>query len=185
MNSCSVYRASTNRFVVIMTTLLVLFLPAASHAADSLQDLDGQKTTLQEHTGKGLWTVVMIWASDCYVCNAEAHQYIDFHMMHSDTDATVLGISMDGRENIDDALRFIDKNGVDFPNLIGEPADVAMLYMKLTGKPWVGTPSFLVFNRKGELRAQQVGAVPPDLIEAFIAREDKDNKLASQAHPVD
>jgi len=171
--------------MIIFTTLLVFFLSATVHAADSLQDLDGNKTTLQEHTGKGLWTVVMIWASDCYVCNAEAHQYIDFHMTHSDTDATVLGISMDGPENINDALRFIDKNGVDFPNLIGDPADVAMMYMKLTGKPWVGTPTFLVFNRKGKLRAQQVGAVPPELLEAFIAREDKDNKLARQTHPVD
>jgi peroxiredoxin len=113
----------------------------------------------------------MIWASDCHICNAEAYQYVDFHDMHEDDNATVLGVSMDGWDRRAEALAFIERHSLSFTNLIAEPGDVVSLYRQLTGKRFVGTPSLLVFNPQGELRAGQAGAVPTRAIEEFIRRE--------------
>lgn len=152
----------------IWALALMLLLPAV--AAATLRDLDGRVRQLEEFTGHGQWTVVMIWASDCMICNAEAHRYVDFHTFHQDEDAKVLGISMDGQGGLADAKAFIQEHSVNFPNLIGEPEDVAAMYTRLTGLPWRGTPSFLIYGPQGELRAQQVGAVRTELIVEFIAR---------------
>ncbi|MEJ2345988.1 MAG: TlpA disulfide reductase family protein [Gammaproteobacteria bacterium] len=151
----------------LLPLLLILALPAASWAG-ALRDFDGKVRTLDEYAGKGKWLVVMIWASDCGVCNAEVHNYVDFQTFHGDGDATVIGISMDGMANKRAAEAFIKRHAVNFPNLIGAPQDVAALYTRLTGKPFVGTPSFLLYSPAGQLKAGQAGAVPTDVIEDFI-----------------
>jgi hypothetical protein len=46
--------------------------------------------------------------------------------------------------------------------------DGSRLFYELTGTPLNGTPAFLLYTPEGELAAQQVGAVPVDLIETFI-----------------
>ena len=153
-----------------------LFFSSQPALADfkGFQDFTGKPQVLENYTGKGKWLVVMMWASDCHVCNQEAHQYVDFHMFHSDKDATVLGISLDGESRKKEAKGFIKKHSVDFPNLIAEPEHVAAIYNKLTGQFFAGTPSFLIFAPDGELKAAQAGAVPTNLIEEFI----KSNSVA-------
>ncbi len=140
-----------------------------------LQDMDGKRKLLSDYTGKGKWTVVMLWASDCHVCNQEASEYDDFHHSHRDRDAVMLGISMDGIEGRRDAMSFIERNDVGFPNLIGDPEAVASLYIGLTGSDWIGTPSFLIFAPDGELKAAQAGAVPVSIINEFIQQNTQNN----------
>jgi len=153
--------------------LWLLFTPWLVMAQSPLQDFSGKPHNIDEYTGKGKWTVVMIWASDCRVCNHEVHNYIDFHFVHSDKDATVLGISIDGRAGKADAREFIKRHQVNFPNLIGEPEAVADWFASLTGAHWIGTPTFLIYAPDGELKAQQVGAVPTPIIEDFIKKSGK------------
>ena len=149
--------------------LLLLTLPLAQ--ASELKHLDNlEAATLEDFKTPGKWLIVMIWASDCHVCNQEAHAYQDFHFAHGDDDAALLGISMDGESKLDDARDFVSRHGVEFPNLVGEPQDVARFYQDNTGSRWVGTPTFMVYDPRGELAAKQVGAVPVDIIEKFIAQ---------------
>jgi len=148
--------------------LLAALLASPVGAAPVLRDLSGQPRTIAEYTGHGKWLVVMIWASDCGVCNTEAHSYVDFYNTRRAKDASVLGISTDGWAGRADAEAFIRRHHVTFPNLIGEPEAVAELYGELTGRPWFGTPTFLIYDPGGELRVQQVGAVPVKLIEEYI-----------------
>ena len=156
---------------IMATALLFLALSQVTQAEISgFQDFKGQPQTLENHTGKGKWLVVMIWASDCGICNREAHQYVDFHFAHSDKDATVLGISIDGESRKAEAEKFIKRHSVDFPNMIAEPQYVGSMYRELTGQPFSGTPSFLVFSPKGELKAATVGAVPTNIIEDFMEK---------------
>jgi peroxiredoxin len=145
---------------------LLLTLTAAQ--AEGLTNFSGQPQQLQQYIGKGQWTVVMMWASDCLVCNKEAHQYVAFHEQHKDNDARVLGITLDGLDNVEAARAFVQEHQVTFPSLIGKPEDVAQLYTELTGYRWVGTPTFLVFAPTGKLLAHQVGAIPTSMIEDFI-----------------
>jgi len=159
---------------LIATLLLMVVtvsLPGRGEAAAFLQDMQGEFHVLQEYTGNDKWLVVMLWASDCHVCNQEAHQYEAFHKAHKDKDARMLGVSADGWAGREDAQQFIKRHKVTFPNLIGSPESVAGIFSGLTGADWRGTPTFLIFNPKGELVAQQVGAVPVKLIEDFMVRE--------------
>jgi len=142
-------------------------------ASESLKDFDGKPQKLNDYTGKGKWLVVMMWAHDCHACNAEAHQYVTFHEKHKNLDAQVLGISLDGSGKEKQAKAFLDRHKINFNSLIGEANVVANMYEDLTGADWFGTPTFLIYNPKGELKAQQVGAVPTDLIEAFIKKESQ------------
>lgn len=150
---------------------LLLVSPLVSAEMKGFEDFNGKSQVLENYLGKGKWTIVMMWASDCHICNKEAHQYVDFHMVHSDTDATVLGVSLDGESRKKAAQGFIKKHAVDFPNLIAEPEFVSNVYQKYTGQYFAGTPSFLIFSPAGELKAAQAGAVPTVLIEEFIKKK--------------
>ena len=155
-------------FLVTMFSWLLLM--TGIHAAE-LADFDGKPRSISDYSGKGKWLIVMIWASDCHVCNQEAHAYVDFHFAHSDEDAQVLGITIDGQAKKAEAQKFIERHKINFPNLIGEPAAVADLFSQLTGAYFAGTPAFLFYDPKGELRAQELGAVPTELIEDFIKQQ--------------
>lgn len=154
---------------IVLVSLFMLGIAGNSHAASPLFDFQGKPSSIDNYTGKGKWLVVMLWASDCHVCNMEAHQYVDFHFAHYDTDASVLGVSLDGLANKVAAEDFIKKHKINFPNLIGEPEDIARLFYELTGVRWRGTPTFLIYSPQGKLMVQQIGAVPTDLIENFMA----------------
>ncbi len=162
------------RSIFLAGLCLLLATPLAMAAERIFQDFDGQHHSMAEYTQSGKWLVVMFWASDCHTCNDEAHQYVAFHEKHKASDATVLGVSMDGYSHKAAAEEFIARNKVSFPNLIGDFEAIADWYMTLTESAWIGTPTFLVYGPTGELMAKQVGAVPTDLIENFI----QDNSAA-------
>lgn len=153
----------------VMAALVIglLWLPLAQ--AGGLTDMDGKPRDLKDYLGDGKWTVVMIWASDCHVCNSEAHQYVDFHTFHKDKDARVVGISLDGRAGKADAQQFIERHSINFPNLIGDPQQVASVYADATGESLQGTPSFVVYDPSGKVRAADAGAIPAEVIGEFIA----------------
>ena len=167
---------SNTRLVKALFGIFMLFAMlspalAVDINAGLLKGFDGSIHSLNEYTGKGKWTVVMLWASDCHACNAEAKQYVKFHKAHKDKNATILGVSLDGAMKKAEANAFIERHGVTFPNLIDEPGKIENLYASLSGQRWIGTPSFLIYSPAGELRAAQVGAVPTNIIESFIDKE--------------
>ena len=61
-------------------------------------------------------------------------------MLHSDNDSAVLGMSLDGYDQKVNARGFIDKHGIEFPNLIGNYDDVVNMVENLTGAPWEVPP---------------------------------------------
>lgn len=154
--------------IVIAVTFFAVVTPSYSAA---LTDFSGNPKKISDYTGEGKWLVVMIWASDCHVCNQEAHEYIKFHTIHKDKDARMLGISIDGKEKLAEAKQFLKKHDINFPSLISEPAAMTETYEELTGDRFIGTPSFMVYKPSGELLGAQGGAVPTSVIESFIARE--------------
>ena len=158
-----------SRLHLPLLAMLVLGLVAPlAHADAALRDTRGQITTLAEQQIPGQWTVVMIWASDCHVCNEEVGEYVEFHHRHAGDTARVVGMSIDGWSGRDDVDAFIERHAVNFPNLIGDVDTVARWYAAETGEAFRATPTFVVFGPAGEIRAAQAGAVPPDIIEEFM-----------------
>jgi peroxiredoxin len=152
----------------LFAAALLALAAGSAAAAPPLEDFDGQPHRLEEFTSDSRWLVVMIWASDCHVCNAEASHYVEFHERHKGRDASVLGIAIDGDAGRDAARQFVARNRVTFPNLLGEAEDVQRWYEEETGEPFFGTPTFLVIAPGGAIAAKQAGAVPVQLIENFI-----------------
>ncbi len=152
----------------LMLALMGMLMSLVVSAANELTVFHGEAEVLQSHAGKGKWLVVMIWASDCHVCNMEVESYIMLHEARKTKDATVLGISTDGTEGMAEAKAFIGRHHVTFPNLIASNDEVVRLYAQLTGVYLAGTPAFLIYGPDGELKVQQIGAVPADLIVEFI-----------------
>jgi len=150
--------------------LVALLLLAQIATAAQLLDLDGKVRQLSDYTGKGKWLIVMIWASDCLICNKEAFHYEEFYQQHRHKDATVLGISVDGMAKVADARQFIQAHKLTFPNLIGDLDQVGVMVADSSGMQWVGTPTFLIYNPAGELKVADSGAVPVPLIEEYIAK---------------
>lgn len=168
MSSTTRYRAMQRLNTLL---LMLLCLMPVAHADDvTFADFDGTPRSIADYTGDGRWLVVMIWAHDCAICNREAESYAQFHVAHADKDARVLGISLDGAANKAEAQAFIARNDLPFPNLIGEPVATMMRYMNLTQEQFRGTPTILLYDPSGQLRAAQPGAVPVSSIEAYIAR---------------
>ena len=157
----------------VFSTVLWAASPAAGKTDSMLVDFSGQPHKLSDYTGKGKWLVVMIWASDCHVCNREVANYDNFHKKYKDMNAAMLGISVDGWGGKKAAMGFIDRHKVSFPSLLGTREYVTRLYGDLTGVFMRGTPAFLIFGPDGRLRAQQVGGVPVSLIENFIMSNSK------------
>jgi peroxiredoxin len=160
-------------FILKGLSVVALFLYLSTSQAAGLTDFDGNAKTLDDYTGKNKWTVVMVWVSWCKVSNKVVHEYVDFDTLSDDYNATVMGISMDGMDKKADALGFIEKHEIEFPNLIDDYDDVADLFNRLTGTEWKGTPAFLVYSPTGKLVLAEQGGVPAKAIMEFIQQQNK------------
>ncbi len=159
----------TYRSLAAAVALLMVFSSGLVQADSAFRDMQGNITTLEEQQTPGKWTVVMVWASDCHICNKEVGEYSKFHLKYADKNAKIVGISIDGKEGQADAEAFLERNKVEFPSLIADVSTVANWYLQRTGDNFVATPSFVLIDGTGEVRAAQAGAVPTDIIENFIA----------------
>lgn len=150
----------------LLTATLALPLLAMAGGDIMLKDLDGVNRPFGEFIGKGKWTVIAVWASDCSVCQREIHHISFFHDAHRKKDAQVLGVSVDGNARRQLAQRFVKDHGLEFTNLIAEPKDV----LKIGSGVFHGTPTYYVYSPQGKLLAEQVGPVTQEQVEAFINR---------------
>ncbi len=150
--------------------LLVPFLCGAGEIDRNLKDLNGNAANIEDHVGKGKWLLVMIWATDCTVCYHEAPEIAAFHARHASDDATVLGIALDGYDQVDAVESFVNDRNMNFPNLIAEMPDFAYRYETDVGERLMGTPTFLLFTPDGKLIANNPGPVKPSAVENFIAK---------------
>ncbi len=165
-------KSHKNLLNTVSALLLSLLLSNAVMATESLfSTFDDQPASITDYIEEDKWLLVVIWASDCHICNREAHAYVDFHFKHEESNAQVLGVSIDGQKKKKAAELFIQRHEINFPNLIGEADKIGRWFEKLTGQNWMGTPTLLVYSPEGELKVQQIGAIPLELVEKFIQRE--------------
>lgn len=147
--------------VLLLAPLLTL---AAPPSAVSLKDFNGKTRQTSEFLGKGRWTVVAVWSADCPICKREIFHMTFLSDEHKGKDIDVLGLSIDGPENSKYAQRFIDEQGLNFPNLIGTPDDASLL----SGTMFIGTPTYYFFSPEGKFLAQRVGPTTQDEAEGIV-----------------
>lgn len=159
------------RYLVLSIVLFFGVGTAAAATPPLFQTLEGEFVSLDQYTGDDRWLVVMVWASDCHVCNQEAHNYEAFHRDSGNVRVRMLGVSVDGWSGRAAAGEFVSRHKISFPNLIVGPQQMSAILAGLSGQGLAGTPTFLVFAPDGSLRGQQAGAVPVKTIRDFIRRE--------------
>ncbi len=152
---------------------LLLLTSSFSSATDwtEVRTLEGKFTTLSQHFEKDKWTLVMLWTTDCGICQREYPIMSAFHDKHKDTNAKVIGVSLDGYSNLETITEHINEMPMTFDNLIGEIAVVAFNYQSATEESLRGTPTFLMFNPEGQLVGHNPGPVKPEALEEFISRK--------------
>jgi len=137
----------------------------------TLKGADGQNHSMHEYLGKGQWVVVNIWGPKCPPCVDEMPELQNFHDDHKDKDAIVLGIALDfpgfGPAKEHQVLAFIEDYFISFPVLLGDAQSIT----HLGGGVLRGTPSTLLFDPAGKLKAVQVGQVTQEIIENFINKQ--------------
>ena len=75
--------------------LLVIYCQAVTASQDGIfKDMKGVPQSVEDFMGGGNWLVMMIWASDCPICNQEAESYA--HLHEEANNIHVLGLSIDG-----------------------------------------------------------------------------------------
>lgn len=131
-----------------------------------LLGLDGRPHNTDEFIGHGKWVIVMFWSHDCDISDREIHEMIGFHANHRDIDAIVLGVSIDGIDNIASARAFAVKQALPFTNLITDPEEELM--KRFGGGRFFGTPTYYFYDPIGRIVARKIGPIDKEDIEAFI-----------------
>ena len=158
------------QFIAVGLMLLLPFSVSAVEPYLELKHDDGSAATLDDYAGKGKWLLVMLWASDCPVCNKEMPAITEFYNKHKDKDANVVGIALDAESNPIGVDAFLLKHSPTFDNVSVSLQQLAIGYQSVTGEPLRGTPTFMLYSPDGELAAINPGPMRIEALEAFIAK---------------
>jgi peroxiredoxin len=162
---------TTRRILAVFLGTLLTMTAWAGAPSIPLQDLDGRARNVNEFIGHAKWTIVVTWSHDCRICDLEIHEMAALHAAHHDKDAQVLGITLDGAEHLKEARAFVKRHNLPFVNLITEPSQEVM--MKFGAGKFVGTPTYYIYDPKGEIVGQNIGPLTRTEVEEFIASFDQ------------
>ena len=165
----------------IKRILLVLCLSVFSLATSAaefdtgmkVKKLDGESGSLEDHVGKGKWTLVMFWETTCTICKQQEPEYAKFHAEHKDKDAEVVAISIDGTENVDLIKDYKKQNSLPYTVMVTDKPEIREKYQAATDEEFRGTPTYLLFSPEGELKAAQPGMLPATSVENYIAKSSE------------
>ena len=163
-----------NLRLIILRVLIALVLTATGGAASAMEMQSvgtGEDVNLENLTGNGKWTLVMIWATNCHICRVQKPEISAFHDKSKDVE--VIGIALDGPDRMDAVKQYIVDTKPSFPNYVTDSAVLASYYFGMTEENIRGTPTYLLFNPEGELLGNNPGKLSVDAIESFIERKSQ------------
>ena len=147
--------------------ILILFISILSFGDEykapdfNLKDQYGIEHSLEKYKGKIV--VLNFWATWCSVCKKEIKDieklYIDYNK--NEEDVIFLGVN---NENPEKVKKYLDKNEVKFPTIIGEDI-MDQYYIR-------AFPTIYILDQEGNIYKYAMGAVPTDVL-----REVIDDKL--------
>ena len=165
---------STRTFVVFIAVLAVIGLlgygllnksakalePGETVPPTALPKLDGHGTgSVADYRGR--WVLVNVWASWCVPCRDESPALERFYRAHRGQRFTILGV--DSNDLSDDALSFVRRYGVTYPQLRDGSGDFSQGELGTTGVP----ESFLV-GPDGKLALHRLGPVTPAYLDSNV-----------------
>lgn len=159
-----------SRLASLALVALLLAAPGAIAQGIEVESLDGKRSKLGAFIARDKWTLIMVWTTYCGICREQYPIISEFHTKHSASDATVVGISLDGYGQGEKVSAYQQARAHSFPSVLAEADDFSVNYEKTIGKPFTGTPTYLLFDRKGSLHAFMDGTVTLKALERSIAQ---------------
>lgn len=115
-------------------------------------DKEGNPVKLSNFFGKPI--VLNFWASWCGPCQSEMPDFNEkYAELGGDVHFVMVNMTDGGRETVETASAFIEKNGYDFPVLFDTKSEAAMTYGAYS------LPTSFFINAEGHVIAQAVGAI--------------------------
>lgn len=161
-----------------LALLVATFSMSPAIAADSDENLlfpelisvDGNSTPVHPAIGEGKWTLVMLWATTCHICETDKPLFSDFYDKHKEIgDIDVFGISIEGHDKLPAVQKYLAKRNVSFPNSVGEFLTIGSSMINIAEESLRGTPTYLLFDPEGEIKGVHAGHLAPDKVEVFIS----------------
>jgi len=147
----------------------LVMLPGLAGAGGlELRTLDGEPSSLGEQLVPGRWTLVMAWTTYCGVCREQYPVVSEFHSRHAADGGGVLGIALDGYAEADKVARYRVSQQHSFPSVLAEADSFGEGFERAAGEAFTGTPTYLLFDSAGKLRAFLSGPVTRDTLERAI-----------------
>lgn len=162
--------------LVVFIVLNFAFISANAIDFDlDMKKLNGETGSLEEYVGKGKWTLVMLWETTCSICKQQEPEYSAFHQRHKDNNAEVIGIAIDGTENLQLITDYLKNNPLPYPIMVANKPELRERYFAATDEYFRGTPTYLLFAPDGKLIANQPGMLPAASVEFYIEEKSAQN----------
>lgn len=166
----------SNQILVFIFILFFSSVSSADRLDTLLNGIDGEQYALNDFIGKGKWVVLNIWGTDCPYCRAELDALIDFHELHHETDAIVIGLTLDwptfDYPDKEQLSEFVLDYFIEYPVLMVD----GNLASEIIGKSVDMIPITYFYNPAGELVLRLNGLVTNKQLEKVI----KDDSIRYQ-----
>jgi thiol-disulfide isomerase/thioredoxin len=141
---------------------------APTAASDALwqlgfPDVRGQPQALSQWRGQVV--VLNFWATWCAPCREEMPDFSALQAQYRAKDVVFVGIAIDNSANV---TRFLQRQPVDYPILIGEAAALALA--RQLGNPSGALPYTIVLDRDGRVVLRHLGRLPRATLDAALRR---------------
>ena len=168
--------------LVFLSSSLMAETPGNSYSLRNieLQGSDGKQHQLNDFIGKGKWTTIVVWGPKCPACIEEMPSIQGLYDDKESTDINVLGLAVDfptfSYASLKQVQQFEEDYFISFPNLLIS----SKIFYELGLGPLQGTPTIILVDPEGKVSAKQLGGVPRDIIEKYIAKQKARSKLLDQ-----
>ncbi len=145
----------------LLAGLWLSVLAPASAATLSLEDLDGNARSLEEHRGQVV--VLNFWATWCLPCVEEMPLLAALQESHGPRGVQVIGVSTDAPDRIRLVRRFVRRHDLDFPVWVGGTVE----QMRGFGAG-EALPATVILDRDGRIAMRILGPVEPGDLEERV-----------------
>jgi len=148
----------------ILVLLLSLAFTSGAFAID-LVDTNGRPDRLNSTVKTNGWTLVMLWAHDCVPCERQKPLIEKYYRLNKARGFSVVGISTDAKSLRHKATETYRASKTSFTNYYFEGENFSESYDRFTGRDFLGTPTYMVYDPNGKLRGTHTGTVNKDMLD--------------------